>query len=208
VLDKPALLDGFSLGNYLLLLDDTSRLTRPGKASVSAQADELLDRLGTTREAWEKTLTLMFNRPYPKGVTLAFGRKELGEAAKKRGCRPMVNLNGGPARRLSTLPPPNLLRSGPLLLARLLGVCAKHTLSTAKTGPSRRPHLSNGLNSRFLGRPTRRGPLKLPRSSAAPSEDRPPLREVSPFLGGLSMPWPTSRSAFPRVRKSPRCQDH
>jgi hypothetical protein len=82
-----------------LLLDDTSRLARPGKASVNAQADELLDRLGTTREAWQKTPTLMFNRPHPKGVTLAFNRRELREAAQGRGCQRVVNRNGGPAKR-------------------------------------------------------------------------------------------------------------
>jgi hypothetical protein len=97
--ERTGLLDGLSLGSYLLLLDDTSRLVRPGKANVSAQADELLDRLGTTREAWEKTLTLMFNRPHPKGVTFSFSREQLREAAQKRGCRHVANLNGGPARR-------------------------------------------------------------------------------------------------------------
>jgi hypothetical protein len=81
--ERTGLLDGFSLGNYLLLLDETSRLVRPGKASLGAQADGLFDRLGTTREEWEKTLTLMFNPPHPKGVTLAFTRKQLREAAKR-----------------------------------------------------------------------------------------------------------------------------
>ena len=43
-------LERFSLGNYLLLVDDTGRLFREGKATVSRELAEILDRLGSNAE--------------------------------------------------------------------------------------------------------------------------------------------------------------
>ena len=43
--------EGFSLGNYLLLVDYTGRLFREGKTAISAELSGILDRLGTTAEA-------------------------------------------------------------------------------------------------------------------------------------------------------------
>jgi hypothetical protein len=40
--------EGFSLANYLLLVDFTARLYRDGKASLSLAVAEILDRLGTS----------------------------------------------------------------------------------------------------------------------------------------------------------------
>jgi hypothetical protein len=88
------LMDGFSLGSYLLLLDATSRLLRPKKAHVDPNAAPLLDRLGTTIEHWQKTLEQLFSTPFPRGVAFAFDRRKLRAAAKKRGCRHLANLNG------------------------------------------------------------------------------------------------------------------
>jgi hypothetical protein len=94
--ESTGLLEGFSLGSYLLLLDETSRLIRPGKAHVNPEADGLLERLGTTRDAWAATITCLFSRPFPRGVAFAFDREKLRDAAKKRGRRHLANLNGCP----------------------------------------------------------------------------------------------------------------
>jgi REP element-mobilizing transposase RayT len=94
--EKSGLLAGLSLGSYLMLLDETSRLLRPGKARVNPAADPLLDRLGTTRQAWEKTFQCLFSRETPRGVAFAFDRSKLREAARRRGCRHLANLNGCP----------------------------------------------------------------------------------------------------------------
>ena len=94
--EKTGLLAGLSLGSYLMLLDETSRLLRPGKARVNPQADALLHRLGTTRQVWDQTIELLFSRPIPRGVAFAFDREKLREAARKRGCRHLANLNGCP----------------------------------------------------------------------------------------------------------------
>jgi hypothetical protein len=45
-------LEGFSLGSYLLLVDYTSRLCRQGKARVSREVALILDRLGSSADAW------------------------------------------------------------------------------------------------------------------------------------------------------------
>lgn len=94
--EKAGLLEGFSLGSYLLLLDASSRIIRANKARVEPDVQPLLDRLGTTLEAWQTAITAMFSRPFPRGVAFAFDRKKLREAAKKRGCRHVANLNGCP----------------------------------------------------------------------------------------------------------------
>ena len=49
---REGLLEGFSLGSYLLLVDYTSRLCRAGKARVSGEVASILDRLGTSAEVW------------------------------------------------------------------------------------------------------------------------------------------------------------
>lgn len=90
------LMDGFSLGSYLLLLDATSRLVRPHKANVDANAQPLLDRLGTTLKDWQAAFEKLLARPFPRGVAFAFDRNKLRAAAKKRGCRHLANLNGCP----------------------------------------------------------------------------------------------------------------
>jgi len=46
------LLEGFSLGSYLLLIDYTSRLWRQGKARVNREVATILERLGTRAEVW------------------------------------------------------------------------------------------------------------------------------------------------------------
>jgi hypothetical protein len=42
------MVEGFSLGNYLLLVDFTARLYREGKMALSRDVTEILDRLGST----------------------------------------------------------------------------------------------------------------------------------------------------------------
>ena len=91
------MLDGFSLGSYLQLVDWTSRLVRLGKARVSQQVASLLDRLGTSAEVWQATLQKLFSRSGVLGVAFTFHRERLQAAAARRGCHHMANLNGCPA---------------------------------------------------------------------------------------------------------------
>ncbi len=49
---RKGMLDGFSLGSYLLLVDFTGRLFHDGKAVISAEQAGILERLGSSAESW------------------------------------------------------------------------------------------------------------------------------------------------------------
>ena len=53
---REGMLEGFSLGSYLLLVDYTGRLFRKGKAAMSAELAGILDRLGSNAESWRARL--------------------------------------------------------------------------------------------------------------------------------------------------------
>jgi hypothetical protein len=53
---REGMLEGFSLRNYLLLVDYTSRLFREGKAAIARDVAEIFARLGTTAETWQTRL--------------------------------------------------------------------------------------------------------------------------------------------------------
>jgi REP element-mobilizing transposase RayT len=89
---RPGLLDGFSLGSYLQLVDYTSRLVRRGKARVSRDVESLLSRIGTTTDVWGATIQKMFGGSL-LGVAFAFSKEKLSEAAKQRGCHHIDNLS-------------------------------------------------------------------------------------------------------------------
>jgi hypothetical protein len=46
------MIDGFPLGNHLLLVDDTGRSLREGKASISSDIAAIFDHLGSAADAW------------------------------------------------------------------------------------------------------------------------------------------------------------
>ncbi len=53
---REGMLEGFSLGNYLLLVDYTGRLFREGKATISREVADILQRLGASAETWQARL--------------------------------------------------------------------------------------------------------------------------------------------------------
>ena len=57
------MLEGFSLGSYLLLVDFTGRLFRDGKAVISAELAGILERLGSSAESWRARLEKLKDRP-------------------------------------------------------------------------------------------------------------------------------------------------
>ena len=94
---RAGLVEGFSLGSYVQLIDWTSRLLRRCKARVSEEVASLLDRLGTNSDTWSITLQRLFSRTKTTGVAFSFNRQRLNDAARQRGCHHMANLNGCPA---------------------------------------------------------------------------------------------------------------
>ena len=85
--------EGLSIGNYLLLVDYTGRLFSEGKARISAEAAGILDRLGSSAEAWQSRMERLKNgRSF--GRFFAASRDKLRELAKRLNVRHLVNLGG------------------------------------------------------------------------------------------------------------------
>jgi hypothetical protein len=83
--------EGFTFGQYLILLDYTSRLVRDGKANVSAEVDSIFTRIGSTSESWTARL-LKLNGPRLLGRFLAASRNRLREIAQRIGVRHLANV--------------------------------------------------------------------------------------------------------------------
>ena len=94
---RKGMLESFSLGSYLLLLDYTGRLFREGKAVISADLAGILERLGSSTDRWQarveklKTGRLL-------GRFFAASRARLREVATALGVHHLANLDGCPAR--------------------------------------------------------------------------------------------------------------
>ncbi|MGO8903141.1 MAG: hypothetical protein ACLQU5_33105 [Isosphaeraceae bacterium] len=53
---REGMIEGFSLGNYLLLVEYTGRLFRAGKAVISGELAGIFERLGSNAETWQARL--------------------------------------------------------------------------------------------------------------------------------------------------------
>ena len=92
VAPREGMLDGFSLGSYLLLVDYTSRLCRNGKARVSGEVAGILERLGTSAELWSHRMKKLFARSRLIGSYFATDPSRLRELAEQRGVHHLNNL--------------------------------------------------------------------------------------------------------------------
>ena len=90
---RDGMLAGFALGNYLLLVDDTGRLFREGKAGISAEVDAILKRLGSSAETWQARLRKLSGGRL-LGRFFAATRWRLREVAQSLGVRRLINLAG------------------------------------------------------------------------------------------------------------------
>jgi hypothetical protein len=86
------MLEGFSLGSYLLLVDYTSRLCRQGKARVSREVASILDRLGTSADVWGQRIQQLFGKTRLLGSYFATDRQRLRDLARQRGLHHLDNL--------------------------------------------------------------------------------------------------------------------
>jgi REP element-mobilizing transposase RayT len=89
---REGMLEGYSLGSYLLLLDYTSRLCRKGKARVSREVASILDRLGTTADVWSARIERLFSKTRLLGSYFTTDRERLRDLAKQRGVHHLDNL--------------------------------------------------------------------------------------------------------------------
>ena len=88
---REGMLEGFSLGSYLLLVDYTSQLVRQGKARVSQEVSGILDRLGTSSEFWQQRMEKLFAKSRLLGSYFATSRERLRAVASQRGVHHVDN---------------------------------------------------------------------------------------------------------------------
>ena len=94
---REGMVAGFTLGNYLLLVDYTGRLFREGKATLSRELAGVFARLGSDAESWQARL-LKLGAGRLLGRYFAASRARLREAAERLGVRRVANLACCPAR--------------------------------------------------------------------------------------------------------------
>ena len=94
---REGMLEGFSLGSYLLLVDYTSRLHRQGKARVGRKVASIFDRLGTNADAWGHRIERLFKKTRLHGSYFCTDRARLRELARTRGVHHLDNLTAVPA---------------------------------------------------------------------------------------------------------------
>ena len=94
---REGMIEGFSLGNYLLLVEYTGRLFREGKAVISGELAGIFERLGSNADNWQARL-----RKLSAGRLLdrffAASRAWLREVAERLGVHHLANLGGFAAR--------------------------------------------------------------------------------------------------------------
>jgi REP element-mobilizing transposase RayT len=94
---REGMLEGLSLGSYLLVIDYTGRLFREGKAAISAEVLGILHRVGISLEDWHARLERL-RRGRLLGRFLAGSRARLREVAARMGVHHLANLGACPAR--------------------------------------------------------------------------------------------------------------
>jgi hypothetical protein len=88
---REGMIEGFSLGNYLVLVDYTGRLFRQRKAAISREVAGIFERIGTTAETWQARMQkLSGGRLF--GRFFAASRQRLREVTQELGLRRAVNL--------------------------------------------------------------------------------------------------------------------
>ena len=93
---REGMLSGFTLGNYLMLVEYTGRLLREGKASISSELADIFDRLGSSAALWQTRLQKL-SGGRGLGRFLSSSRERLREVAQKLGVHHLANLDGCPA---------------------------------------------------------------------------------------------------------------
>ena len=84
---REGMLETFSLGSYLLLVDYTGRIWRNGKANMNAGLKEVFDRIGSSAEYWSARIQQMMQSKDLRGTVFACSAESLKEFATNRGKR-------------------------------------------------------------------------------------------------------------------------
>jgi hypothetical protein len=89
------MVEGFALGSDLRLVDYTARLFRKGKATLSREMAEILDRLHTSAEQWQARLDRLRTGGHLRRF-FAAARARLREIGTQRNLKHVPNLGGRP----------------------------------------------------------------------------------------------------------------
>jgi len=90
---REGMLSGFTLGNYLMLVEYTGRLLREGKASISTELADIFERFGSSAALWQARLQKL-SGGRGLGRFLSTSRERLREVAQKLGVHHLANLDG------------------------------------------------------------------------------------------------------------------
>jgi hypothetical protein len=91
------MMQGFSLGCYVKLVDYSGRLFRQGKAPISAELAGIFERLGCHAQSWQNRMEKLRNSRLA-GRFLASTRAKLRELAERLRVQRLVDLAGCPVR--------------------------------------------------------------------------------------------------------------
>jgi hypothetical protein len=82
---------GFTVGQYLMLVDCMSRSVREGKANISPEVASIFDRLEMDAQDWLSRVTNMLNSHRFYGSFMSASRDVLRRVAEKLGVRQLAN---------------------------------------------------------------------------------------------------------------------
>ena len=82
---------GFTLGQYLMLIEYTGRMLREGKAAISSEVADIFSRLGCTPETWGVRMSKLTGGRM-LGRFLAASRERLRQLASKLNVRHLANV--------------------------------------------------------------------------------------------------------------------
>jgi len=89
---REGMLETFTLGNYLKLVDYTGRLMREGKAAIGTELDEILTRIGSTADQWKRRMQRLSGGRL-LGRFACGSRKRLRELAGQLGVSRLADLS-------------------------------------------------------------------------------------------------------------------
>ena len=88
---RKGIVEGFTLGQYLLLVDYTSRMVRKGKAVVSSELEGIFERLQSSAEIWSQRIKRLHEKTWV-GRFLSASRDRMRALAGKLGVRHLANI--------------------------------------------------------------------------------------------------------------------
>jgi REP element-mobilizing transposase RayT len=90
---REGMLAGFTLGNYLMLVEYTGRFLRDGKASITSEIADTFERLGSSAETWQTSM-LRLRGDRLLGRFISGSRDLLRTTAERLGVARLANLSG------------------------------------------------------------------------------------------------------------------